>query len=160
MSKPELRALRSANRKIVGKCHFLPSIVNNRSGLSKKRKTQLSSHCPRPFFPPSSPLYHAIAYFLLFTLFLAHFLHLRPGCSRPSAVKYLGHSPHFPDGFSRTSTADRLGCSWGGTLWRIHCQSCGRIVPGSRPQSGRSACPGPPGDDQMTRTTVFIQITT
>lgn len=36
--KPELQAIRSANRKLVGKCHFLQSIVNNRSGYKLKKK--------------------------------------------------------------------------------------------------------------------------
>lgn len=31
--KPELQAIGSANRKFVAKCHFLSSIVTNRSGL-------------------------------------------------------------------------------------------------------------------------------
>lgn len=30
--KLELQAIRGTKRKLVGKCHFLPSIVNNRSG--------------------------------------------------------------------------------------------------------------------------------
>lgn len=143
--------------KLVGKCHFLPSIVNNRSE-KKRTESRLIVLPSCPFFPPSSPLYHAIAYFLLFTLFLAHFLHLPPGHARPSAVKYLDHSPNFPDGFSRTSTAGRSGCSWGGRLWWIRSQCSGRIFPESRPQSGRSVCPSPPGH-KNSRTTVIFQIT-
>lgn len=76
--KPELQAIRSANRKLVGKCHFLPSIVKWLQVKKKKTDSILIVLPSCPFFPPPSPLYHAIAYFLLFTLFLAHFLHLPP----------------------------------------------------------------------------------
>lgn len=124
----------------------------------KNRRTLLIVLPSCPVFPPTSPLYHTIAYFLWFTLFLAHFLHLLPaeGWEPP---KYLGRSPHFPDGFSKTSTTVHPGCSWGGTPWQILFQSSGRIVLESRPQSGRSACPGPP-EHNKPRTTAFIQITT
>lgn len=162
--KPELQAIRSANRKLVGKCHFLPSIVNNRSGYKWKKRLTLFSlssppahsflHHPRSIMPS-----HISSYLL--SSWLISFIppSLPPGHSRTSVVKYLDHSPHFPDGFSKTSTAGRPGCSWGGTLWWIRSQSSGRIFPESRPQSGRSACPSPPGHNN-SKITVFVLIAT
>lgn len=159
--KPELQAIRSANRKLVGKCHFLPSIVNNRSGFKWKKKDWLYSHCP-PLLPILSSTIPALSCHRIFPLIYSlpgSFPSSPSGHSRPSALKYLDPSPQFPDGFSRTSTAGHPGCSWGGTLWWIRSQSFGRIFPESRPQSGRSVCPSPPGHNNP-RTTAFIQIAT
>lgn len=158
--KLELQAIRGANRKLVGKCHFLPPIVNNRSGY-KWKKDWLSSHCG-PLLPILSSIIPALSCHRIFPLIYSlpgSFPSSPPGHSRPSAIKYSDHSPHFPDGFSKTSTAGRPGCSWGGTFWWIHSQSSGRIFPESRPQSGRSVCPSPPGHNN-SKTTVFIQIAT
>lgn len=101
----ELQAITSANRKLVAKCHFLPLIVNNRSGLKWKTDRLFSLSCPpAQSFPPTSPLYHTIAYFLWFTLFLAHFLHLLPteGWEPPRQSIWVAHlisqtvSPRLP----------------------------------------------------------------
>lgn len=158
--KPELQAIQGANRKLVSKCHFPPWIVNNRSGYKWKKRPTLFSlsspsahsflHHPRSIMPSHISSYLLSSWLISFT---------PPGPSWPIAVKYLDHSPHFPDGFSKTSTVPRPGCSWGGTLWWIRSQSSGRIVPESRPQSGRSVCPSPPGHNHF-RTSVFSQIAT
>lgn len=156
----ELEAIRSANRKLVAKCHFLLLIVNNRSGLKWKTDRLFSLSCP---LPSLSSNISALSYHCIFPLIYSlpgSFPSSPPhGGLRATAANYLGRSPHFPDGFSKTSTTVHPGCSWGGMPWQILSQSSGRIVPESRPQSRRSACPGPP-EHNKPRTTVFIQITT
>lgn len=122
--------------------------------MKKKRLTlfSLSSppahsflHHPRSIMPS-----HISSY--LRSSWLISFICPPPHRSLP----YLDHSPHFPDGFSKTSTAGRPGCSLDGRHWWIRSQCSGQIFPESRPQSGRSACPSPPGHSD-SRTTVFIQ---
>ena len=112
-------------------------------------------------FPPSFSVYHFVTCFrsrfssilllrlsscLKFSLnFPSHRPRLDPTVlCLPSAAKYLGHSPRFPAGSSRTSTASRLCCSWGGKPGRTRSQSSWRIAPESRLPWGRSACPDPP----------------
>lgn len=70
----------------------------------KNRPTLLIVLPSCPVFPPASPLYHTIAYFLWFTLFLAHFLHLLPaeGWEPPRQSIWVAHlisqtvSPRLP----------------------------------------------------------------
>lgn len=128
---------------------------------SSEKQTD-SSHCPA-LLPSLSSNISALSYHCIFPLIYSlpgSFPSSPPrGGLRATAAKYLGRSPHFPDGFSKTSTTVHPGCSWGGTPWQILSQSSGRIVPECRPQSGRSGCPGPP-EHNKPRTTVSIQITT